>query len=173
MLRQGNRQQIKDGSGRQWPRWSAIDRGRLYWRRNSTPLWKHWRALLRLPPRRPGRQQVHNRIARPVPLSFWPNLISLKRAFSVLSVSTIDLYGNGDVLKKFQVSARQGINRRESGVYTSVHEHFETVYNAESCRMWLFQFPAAWKLASIARRTFSVILTAVLAKSTPSPTTRS
>lgn len=42
-------------------------------------------------------------------------------------------------MKKDQASARQGKIRRESGVYTGVHEHFEPGFNAVSRRMGRFQ----------------------------------
>ncbi len=50
------------------------------------------------------------------------------------------------VLKKSQPSARQGENGRKSAVYWPVHEHFEVVFNAGSCRLRVFQHAAsAWK----------------------------
>jgi hypothetical protein len=45
-------------------------------------------------------------------------------------------------LKIIQVSARQGIHIRRSGVYTIVNEHFEDVNNAVSCQLNSFQMPA-------------------------------
>ncbi len=35
-------------------------------------------------------------------------------------------------LKMSRAQLRQGENRRKSGVYTTVHEHFEFVFNAVS-----------------------------------------
>lgn len=43
------------------------------------------------------------------------------------------------LLKKTQVSARQGKIRRENGVYTLVHEYFETDLNAVSGQLSLSQ----------------------------------
>ena len=45
------------------------------------------------------------------------------------------------LLKKTQVSARQGKIRRKSAVYRAIHEHFEPDFNAVSCHMSLFQQP--------------------------------
>jgi len=49
---------------------------------------------------------------------------------------------SSSLLKKSQVSARQGKNGRESAVYTPVHEAFEAVLDAVSCRMRFFQHAA-------------------------------
>ena len=34
-----------------------------------------------------------------------------------------------------QVRARQGTNRLKNAVYSGVNEHYEPIYNAESCRL--------------------------------------
>ena len=54
------------------------------------------------------------------------------------------------VLKKPQASTRQGANRLGSGVYVRIHEHFETICNAVSCRLRLFQHAARWSVAAAA-----------------------
>lgn len=52
------------------------------------------------------------------------------------------------LLKKSQAGARQGKNDRKSGVYTTVHEHFEGIFNAGTCRLRLFQQPARTLLSA-------------------------
>lgn len=47
------------------------------------------------------------------------------------------------LLKKPQASARQGKDGRENAVYTLVHEAFEAIFDAVSCRMRFFQHAAS------------------------------
>ena len=47
------------------------------------------------------------------------------------------------LLKKSQVSARQGENGRKNAVYTSVHEAFEAVFDAVSRCLRIFQHAAS------------------------------
>ena len=49
-------------------------------------------------------------------------------------------------LKKSQASAGQGKNGRENAVYTQVHEAFEAIIDAVSCRMSVFQQTARGSL---------------------------
>jgi murein DD-endopeptidase MepM/ murein hydrolase activator NlpD len=69
------------------------------------------------------------------------------------------------LLKKSQVSARQGENGRESAVYTHVHEHFEAILNAVSCQLGVFQ-QAARAIAAIAT---CVLAVAAIAETGHSP----
>ena len=56
------------------------------------------------------------------------------------------------LLKKSQASTRQGKNGRKSAVYTLVHEHFEAILHAVSCRLGLFQQAARNRPDSAGRR---------------------
>jgi hypothetical protein len=73
--------------------------------------------------------------------------MSMKIAMSLFCAGLRERIAADRLLKRSLVDAMQGENRFESGAYTPVREHFESIFNAAARRQRLFRQPADLKAA--------------------------